>query len=511
MLSGSKVVLPGLPILRSQSRVGCRTTNVVLKVKASTAMRSICTAVCMSRIERYTSRNCITTRPMRTHSYDSKTYLQSQWSNIQRCSGCAYSVAARPAMKVYRSTSIDPYANLALEDWMYTQWGRPNSTARDVLGVDDMQSDSCVLLFWVDEPSVVIGRNQNPWTECDVSGMHRDHVHFVRRKSGGGTVYHDSGNLNISLVTGRDAYTKHRLTRVIATALNRDFKLGVYVNDRNDLAINGKKVSGSAYKLGGRCAYHHCTLLTTTDIKSVGKYLHSDREGIVDSRGVSSVRSPVSALCDHMPGDGSLTIDAVIDSITRELGQHVLEGGLSGNEVNSYNSEGERGNVNSNDVGSTTVHQSVSSTTHQPEEINPETDMAVGEWCKQYRDTLVGWDWQYGQTPQFTQQVRRVFPWGTAALTLSCKRGVVESVTTEFGELQDSSTLSATVGNVKAKHEAISQEIRNVCVNTRYAVQSDMLVARRSWLASAGATDLSQTEQTRVADLLDCLVDIYTI
>eukprot|EP01134_Creolimax_fragrantissima_P003784 CFRG3784T1 len=380
----------------------------------------------------------------------------------------------------YQSLSSNPFSNLAFEDWVYTQWGKLNSTTADVLDLKDY-----VLLFWVDTPSVVIGRNQNPWTECDVASMRKDGIEFVRRKSGGGTVYHDGGNLNISLLTSRDLYTKHRLTGIIAKALNKDFALNVVVNDRNDLAIDGKKVSGSAYKLGGRCAYHHCTLLVTSDAKKVGKYLHSDKEGI-DSKGVSSVRSPVSALISNLKIGRTLTIEAVVESISEGLRDHVIE---SKHDVSSY----------------PLPHSSSKLEDVCIFKINPETDDQISDACEQYKQTLLNWDWQFGQTPQFTQSLFRIFPWGCAHITLACRKGIVGSfdmtIVADHSTVPEESEISIT---------AIVKEMQTVC-GTRYGDKIDAVRAMNECMVTVDSSELNVKEKRTVRDVWSWLVEVYTV
>ncbi|KAF8795650.1 Lipoyltransferase 1 like protein [Argiope bruennichi] len=95
------------------------------------------------------------------------------------------------------SQSYDIFQNLALENWLYTS-------------CDFSTSNISVLLMWFNEPSVVIGRHQNPWIECAVKFCETNGINIARRNSGGGTVYHDLGNLNLSFLTSRKDYNRKR-------------------------------------------------------------------------------------------------------------------------------------------------------------------------------------------------------------------------------------------------------------------------------------------------------------
>ena len=145
-----------------------------------------------------------------------------------------------------------------------------------------------MLLFWRNSPCVVIGRHQNPWLECDLAAIQDRQMTLARRKSGGGTVYHDLGNLNLTFITTKKKYNRRRNLDLIASALREKWNLDVSVSDRDDIILNNKykvskqlfqcmvlciliitcislltciQISGTASKLGRLVAYHHCTLL----------------------------------------------------------------------------------------------------------------------------------------------------------------------------------------------------------------------------------------------------------
>eukprot|EP01135_Chromosphaera_perkinsii_P010914 Nk52_evm1s2281 gene=Nk52_evmTU1s2281 len=188
---------------------------------------------------------------------------------------------------ILRSVCTDPFTNLALEDFLF----RLNATTQ-----------RHILLLWRNSPSIVIGRNQNVFSECLLPAMERDNVNFVRRKSGGGTVYHDLGNVNLTFFSSRAAYKKERNSRVIANAIEKAFGLHTEISCRGDVLFKGFKVSGSAYKLSSHTAYHHCTLLLDVNTERLHDYLRSEimaeKVGLVSTKGISSVKSPVINLKD---------------------------------------------------------------------------------------------------------------------------------------------------------------------------------------------------------------------
>jgi len=134
---------------------------------------------------------------------------------------------------VFISQSRDIFTNLALEDWLYKNMDFSNHH---------------VLLLWRNSSTIVIGRHQNPWLEANTQTLQDHGIEMARRNSGGGTVYHDEGNLNLTFFTARDVYKRRRNLDLISRALYREFNLCTQVNSREDIVINGtQKVSFTAF------------------------------------------------------------------------------------------------------------------------------------------------------------------------------------------------------------------------------------------------------------------------
>ena len=200
---------------------------------------------------------------------------------------------------VLHSQYNDPFLNLAYENWMY-----------DNLNFDQLD----VLYFWQNSPCVVIGRHQNPWLECDLWYLREHGVKLARRFSGGGTVYHDTGNLNITFFTNRSRYNRKKNLECIAKALSEGWNLDVGMSSRDDLVVDGIfKISGSAAKLGKYASYHHCTLLCDVDLVMLNKAIKS-KTAVSHSRATQSVSSHVINLKDI---ESSLTIGEMITNVAR--------------------------------------------------------------------------------------------------------------------------------------------------------------------------------------------------
>ncbi len=192
------------------------------------------------------------------------------------------------------------YKNLATEDWIYKNM--------------DFK-DKSLLLLWRNSPCVVIGRHQNPWAELDVKMAEQNDVKIARRNSGGGTVYHDLGNMCVTFFTSRDKYDRKHNLELICRAVQKKYSLDVSVNQRDDILLNGEyKISGTAAKLGAKKAYHHCTLLLDVDKSRVNSLLRSTVEGL-KSNATESVRAQVKNLCEVNP---QVSYEGVCEAIVDE-------------------------------------------------------------------------------------------------------------------------------------------------------------------------------------------------
>jgi lipoate-protein ligase A len=187
------------------------------------------------------------------------------------------------AIRVLMSKTQDPFFNLATEEWLF----RSGDITRPTL------------FLWRNEPTVVIGRCQNPWKECDISKLRAKGVHLARRFSGGGTVYQDLGNTNFTFLTSLANHDKERNSQIIIKALS-SFGLSAETSGRNDLIVGGFKVSGAAYKLAPPRALHHGTLLINVDMAALAGLLNPNKLKL-QSKGIASVASRVKNLKELCP------------------------------------------------------------------------------------------------------------------------------------------------------------------------------------------------------------------
>jgi len=199
------------------------------------------------------------------------------------------------SLQYYESTSHDPYVNLAVERYL----------------TDNAKAGIGIMFLWQNDNTVVIGKNQNPYAECDVDKIKQDNVKIARRTTGGGAVFHDLGNLNFSFINVRSEYNVDTNLSVIINALSR---LGIKAEKtgRNDIearlsgilsgiANKTAKFSGNAFYESGRYdeapCLHHGTILINADMTRLAGYLKVP-DAKLESHGVKSVKSRVVNLSE---------------------------------------------------------------------------------------------------------------------------------------------------------------------------------------------------------------------
>jgi len=152
--------------------------------------------------------------------------VRRTWSSILANDAQKFAVQSLLARsRVLVSSSYDVFSNLALEDWFYQN-------------IDFSDGSSDFMFLWRNKPCIVIGRHQNVWAECFVSHALAAGIKVARRRSGGGTVYHDTGNLNATFFTSRKNYNRTANLEMIADVLRLHCKGKVEVTKRDDIILN---------------------------------------------------------------------------------------------------------------------------------------------------------------------------------------------------------------------------------------------------------------------------------
>lgn len=300
----------------------------------------------------------------------------------------------------------DPYLNLALEEYC----------------LRNVDISKTYLLFYINEPSIIIGKNQNTLEEINHEYVRENNIKVVRRISGGGTVYHDHGNLNFSFITKYDP--KHfnnykEFTEPVIKALK---KLGVEaeLSGRNDILVDGKKISGNAQFTNKDRMFSHGTLLFNSAIDNVVAALNV-KIGKIESKGIKSVRSRVTNISDYM----SFKIST--EEFRETLLQSIFEG-----------------------------YESIPK--HELTETDWENVHKLAD--SKYRT----WDWNYGLSPKFNLQKTKRFAVGEIDIRFQVESGIIENIKIygDFFGQNDVKEIEELLLNVKYDYESILEKLKTV-------------------------------------------------
>jgi len=302
----------------------------------------------------------------------------------------------------------DPQINLALEEYVLENFGETDT----------------YLLFYINEPSIIIGRNQNTIEEINTDYVDGNGIKVVRRLSGGGAVYHDLGNLNFSFITQDDGDSFHnfaKFTEPVVEALNA---LGVpaELKGRNDLLADGRKISGNAqFATKGRM-FSHGTLMFDSEIEHVVAALNVKKEKI-ESKGIKSIRSRVVNISEFL--DEKITMQEFKDLILRSIFE-------------------------------------VDDVKDVPQYVLTEEDWENVRKISEER--YQNWEWNFGKSPAFNKQATHKFPAGLVDVRLDVKKGIIENckVYGDFFGVGDIHDIENRLIGVRHERKAIDDALTDV-------------------------------------------------
>jgi len=307
--------------------------------------------------------------------------------------------------KIYISESFDPRFNLSVEEWLM---------ARN-------EPDEMVLFLWQNEKTIVIGRNQNPYKECDIKKLKEDGVQLVRRMSGGGAVYHDRGNLNFSFISAEANYNVEHNMKVILNGISR-YGIKGYFNGRNDLLAEERKFSGNAFYCENGVYCHHGTLLVDVELDKLSEYLTVSPLKL-KSKGIDSVVSRVVNL--------------------KEISQEITVESLKDAIIDSFNE------LYKTKAPIITLNEKVI-------DVTP------------YIEKYCSWEWNYSESPDYTVVIERKFPWGIVEICFELSDGKINNCKffTDSVLLDDFHRLEEMLKNEQFKAENILNAVEK-CIGNK--------------------------------------------
>ena len=301
----------------------------------------------------------------------------------------------------------DPRINLAIEEF--------------VLRNMDIEKDD-YLLFYINQPSIIIGKNQNTIEEINTDYVEDNGIIVVRRLSGGGAVYHDLNNLNFSFLTKDDGNSFHnykKFTQPVVDALKK-LDVDAELSGRNDILAEGKKVSGNAqYATRGRM-FSHGTLLFKTDVDAVASSLKVKKDKI-ESKGIKSVRSRVGNISDYLKEP--MTIE--------EFRMEILNSIFGGEENIQY------------------------------------YELTEEDWKKIHEiseERYQRWEWNYGKSPRFNIQKTNRFPSGGIDIRMEVNKGIIEEIKIfgDFFGVGDVADIEKLLVGVKYDRTSIDDALKSI-------------------------------------------------
>ena len=263
------------------------------------------------------------------------------------------------------TTSHDPFFNQAFEDYVFRTFREDE-----------------VLLLWRNRPAVVVGCYQNICREVHVRALLEQNIPVVRRMSGGGTVYHDLGNLNYTLITGQSGALDY--DRCLAPVLRALNALGVPAQKSRtcDMTVDGKKISGSAQKIANGRVLHHGTLLFDADLTRLDEITTGRKNDAFCSKGTQSAICAVTNLRPY------LREDCEIVTFARQLAQKILP------------------------PGAKTVRL---------------TQAQLADVRRLAAELHQSWDWTWGKTPAFTYEKTAEFAGRPIRVRYEARHGLIRN------------------------------------------------------------------------------------
>jgi len=275
-------------------------------------------------------------------------------------------------MIIYRNTNNDPYFNLAAEQYLLdTKTGE-------------------MFMLWQNSRAVIIGKNQNAYAELDLDFVKKNDIKVVRRLTGGGAVFHDLGNINFSFIVPRaenEQLDFKRFTQPIIEALERLGVSNVCLSGRNDITVEGLKVSGNAQSVYNGKTLHHGTLLYSSDMSLLSGALRVDEEKI-KSKGIKSVRNRVTNIKDCLPYpiDTGDFVAYLEDYTSRLYGAEIVE-----------------------------------FTEEEKRDIQKLAD-----------EKYSSWEWNFGRSKEYSVRKKKRYKFGGVCVDLSLEFGVIKDISINF-------------------------------------------------------------------------------
>ena len=310
--------------------------------------------------------------------------------------------------------STKPDYNIALEEYCFK----------------NLRHHDKIFILWINEPAIIVGKNQNTIEEVNTEYVKQNNIHVVRRISGGGAVYHDHNNLNYTIISNEEKGAEFDFKTFSQPVIDTLADLGVTAQftGRNDIVIDGMKICGNAQAyLKGRVMHHGC-LLFDTDLSVLSKALEQPKD-VINSRGVKSVRSAVSNILPHLPQ--KISVDDFSNKLLEKMKQEF------------------------------------------PEMVEYKFNDQELHEIEKARATKFGtWNWNYGNSPKYDIERHSRFAAGKIDVHVDVKNSLINQIKffgTFFGNNADLSEIENQLVGVKYTAEDVKEKLSQIDYNHYFA------------------------------------------
>ncbi|SOV24200.1 lipoate-protein ligase 1 [Plasmodium sp. DRC-Itaito] len=340
---------------------------------------------------------------------------------------CYYSTEKRtngPLVLVSNNQNI--HFNLSLENFLLNNY----NDLLKYLNINTIEKfNEPILFLWRNNRSIIIGKNQNIWSECDLKNIKEDGVLVARRFTGGGAVYHDLGNVCFTFLNS-NVNTSSNFS-IILNTLKNHFNIEAKTQGRNDITVNDQKCSGSAFKKIRDVFLHHGTILINLEKNILNKYLTPDKIKYI-KHGVSSVNARTINLSEI---NKNITCENLCIALIKEFIKF-YEQNYKQNINNLKNLENNINNSNFQkkkqiNINNTNENNLIHNTNIIPNDItvhyiDQNNNITKNPEFLKYYNLLKDWDWCYGKTPKFQNHLCKQFTFGKLELFFNVSNGFIK-------------------------------------------------------------------------------------